>query len=273
MNQLLLGKKVKELPPVARTFLEDNGLVASYDKALKVKRLVVTPVEKMFINMIRTPDYAFNIPDSKKVPLSLEQVVRIVRENNYAPDTCAHWAVYLISEIDRSYTGKDFIEDSVLYLSEQTDASGVNLEDAVKRAFAIHCWGVLNPNERVMKAFNEIYTFVTLPGEMSITVPKFEGMLKSMVTAQVSPRDIGEYSLIIPDYAVTLAATKGLCGWGNIARTLVRVVVRRGNANNTIVAGIMPMEDFMVIMSENEDALVNAHAQGSEIVFGAAKGA
>lgn len=271
LNQLLLGKKIKELPLEARQFLEDNNLVQPYDRALKVKRLVVTPLEKLFINLLRTPDYTFNMPNADKAPLSLEQVVKVVRDNNYAPDTCAHWAIYLISDVTDSFNGKDYIQDSVLSLTPQTMGSGVDLTDCMKRAFAIRCWGVLNPTEKGMRAFREVSDFVALQGEMAMTVKKFEKLLKGFVTCQISPRDVGEYSLIVSDLAATLKVVHGLCCWDNVAHTLVRLIVPRGTADGTVVAGIIPTDDFMTLLGDNEDALRYARARGTEIVFSAPK--
>lgn len=267
LNQLLLGKKVKELPSLALEYLKRENLVDAYGKALDVRRVTVNDAEKIFINLLRTPDYAFNVSKGNSAPLTLANVATLVRENNYDPDTCAHWAAYLITDFRDSTTGEVYVADSHLYVTPKFMDEYPDLEVSMNKAFSLFCWGTDSVTSRKMQQVHDLYKMVVIDGDTVLTTKAFSSLLRGFVTAQLSPVDAGAYMLELSDLAVTLNTTQALCYWGDYARETVRIVVPRGTSDVTVVLGVLPIDEFIKILGQDPRAFADVCAKGQKLVF------
>lgn len=266
-NQLLLGKSSRELLPELREFLVTAGLAELYDKAQRVKRVRINAIERMFINLLRTPDYAFNMTTgANKGALAMHQVAEAVRENNYDSDACVQWANYLITDIGSSTKG-DYISNGVLYLTEKTEKANIDLEAAMKRAMAAYCWGCIEPVQKSKDTVKTLCSWANIEGDMTLTSAKFKDLLRSLVQLQISPVDVGEYVLSIPDLSVSLPIFHGVCYWSDVNSLGVQVVVPRGTSEQTIVAGNLVAADFLQLVMEDPTVVERARANGEQIIF------
>lgn len=267
LNQLLMGKKVKELPSVAVEYLKRNQLLDAYSKALEVTRIKVEPLTRIFLNTLRSREYAFNIPEGTNEPLMLSQVAQIARENSYDPDTCAHWGIYLISDVRASTTGEDYVADSVLYLTAETEKKNPDLDSAMHEAFALYTYGTPKPSDRQMRVVTDVFKLYTIDGDTRVTTEALASILRAFVTAQLSPRDVGEFCMELSDLAIPLRITKALCYWGDYTRTTVHVIVPRAASQTTLVIGILPINEFIAMIKSSPNVFVGACAKGQRLVF------
>lgn len=265
LNQLLLRRKFKELPTEAQKQLEEDCLVEIYKDVVELPRQDRPPIEQMFLNMLRTSDYMFNLAGESKAPLSIAQVADSVRDNNLPVDKCVGWAIQLISKVVVGETYIDYVADSVLYLSEDTYKAGIKLDQAMANAFEYYCWGKLDATSPEKGLVQSIICKVFPVGEVAMDAKSLRSILLGLQQYRINPADIGNSVVKISDLSLFFRQYGCLASWVDESQLQVQLIVPKYRSATTVVRAMVNAKDFIELAQQSRGSMGDFYVKGGEL--------
>ena len=268
LNQLLCGKSFKQLDNPLQSFLRREQLEEAYSSAATQLPEERDNVVRTFLNYLRVPDYTFDITEEGK-PLLISQVAEIAREKNVPIQGCSHWAVYLISGFNENVRPLPEVSDGFLAPDAKILEEEPDLMLAMERAFCAYVWGTMKePNSKYKDWFKQLLDTVMVSEDISLSTSKMESLLEGFAKHRVNPLDVGRSAVVVSDLSEMMRTYKCLARWADVNRGAVSIVIPRNSSQSTLASGVLSIEDFKALVTNEPETLQNMCAKGDRISFG-----
>lgn len=264
LNQFLLGKSFAALPDACKAVVADSE--KAWNNALSHgSKLKLSPLEQTFLSFLRVPDYGICVSTKQSV-LTIDRVVELVHEHDLNVNECNHWATATIAGVNVVDIGTPGIKDGILYVPEKLLQDGVDLDGAMRRVFALRCWGTTAPTAELKSLVKTLLEIVDPSDDINMSAEEFGKILAISGTLDVNPTVFAQTVLRVSDLSAAMSVAKTVCWWSTIEHQSVSLMIPRGSGNKLAHAKI-PTEEFIRMVVEKPQAVANMRAQGGKIIF------
>lgn len=264
LNQFMLGKKFDALPEECRNVISSSRHV--WEAALRLEECKLSSLEQTFISFLRVRDYGLCL--GGKGLLSISQIVEIIQSQDLNVSNCSQWASAAIADVKVIDVGSLCIKDGILYVPSVLLSANVDIDGALRTAFAMICWGSVNPTPECKEFVREVKEYIDPTDDINLTAEEFNRLLFLANSTGVRPNVFAQTVFLVHDLSVTHSLTKTLCWWSDVAHSDVTVIIPRGKLDKLARARIN-FEEFLKLYGDNPNALCSMRAHGQTIVYGA----
>jgi len=257
---------------VLTRFLEFNKLLVHgkcSDETLNAKlenipRIDLTPIEQLFLNYLRVPEYPMSVVEKDAV-LPLASIADIVREQGGNPGEYAGFCIESLSTPKIIVSGTPRIVDGLPYLPQSLVDAGHNFNIDMVRAFSYRCYGVVDATDVQKKLAQYVYTIVNEGQSLELPNQFVESFVDFCVEAQVHPQDLGRTVVVVNDLSVVGDKFDCLFCWANGRHTAVQLFIMKSNGRE-IAKVILPSDTFFKLFGDDGSSILTLIMKNEKLV-------
>lgn len=267
LNQILVGGDLTGLPEEATKVFGEEKIEEITSKLKSLPRYSFSPLEQVFLNCLRTPDYGLCLTANDGKLLLIDRVASLCREKDWDVETCDHWASAIILEVVVMDSGLPFVADGVLHVSSSLMQQGCDLDRAMRRMFAYYVWGTEHPTTASKNLVQLLLSLTDPKEDISVTKKDVLNIVEACVSNNIHPTDLSRTVLRVCDMREALAMTGTLVWWPSHQQDVVSLVLPRGT-KSTLVHVKLQTEAFLDLCMNAAEAVKDMYIKGDKLMVG-----
>lgn len=266
LNQLLLGVDLETLPDAAK---EASGVADCRKLLQQVRKIPVEkldPIENLFLSYLRVEDYGLCVSEASQHVVPLTRVVELVVQNDLDVRQYSPWAAGSLAGVQETGAPTPRITDGILYVPSKHLTEEYDLDGAMRRMFAVRCWGSAAPSKQLKELVRELRNIVSPQGDLILGPDSLAAMLESFLSAKVNPLALSRSVVRIPDLSIVQELTQALCWWTNETKQMVSIICPRGKGDR-LVHAVIPVKEFLSLCGDSFTGASGIFVQGDRLVL------
>ena len=268
LNQIFVGGDLTKLPEEAVQVCREAKVdLASVASKLNVRpRLVVgDAVLALFLQYLRTPQYAMCVLGESQRLIAIEQVASIVRSKDYNIEGYWRYAEEIISEVVYEDIKIPQIKDGALYIPTELREQGYNLVSAMHEAFELYCWGVFNASPEHKRFVQRMEHYLNPVIEIGMSAKQFKEIIDLCCAQSINPATLSNTVFRVHDLSKSVDKFKVLAWWDTVDHSNVKVLLSRKSGDKLIPA-VIPANEFLPL-AVGDDGASRLYVKGDRIAI------
>ena len=251
-ENLLIGLDLTELNKRIQTIKENN------------KKINLLELERVFLNFLRTPEYAAGNVNGSHVPLS--KVAELCRKEGLDPVSCAGWLAKCVQQVEvLDYMAPATFGDGVLRLPEH-QCKDDTIKAAVNNAFSLFVWGCHNPTKKQQSLVSRLLTLTDPKGSFAFKNSDLLEVVTAIADSGLSIDMLRSTVLNIPDLKPVFDLT-GVLMWEDGAdMNNVRLLVPKGKQDRAWATSVK-LSDVITLVDRKLENFVNITSKGEYLTM------